>query len=183
MENRTSADMDSAIAGIRQAPADNGRLDLVISRPDIDEREELEAAELHPDAGLVGDNWATRGSGARGGGPSDPDRQLTIMNSRVIDFLAGDRARWSEAGDQLYADFDLSSDNAPAGTRIAIGQAVVEITEPAHTGCHKFSARFGPDALRWVNSPIGKELRLRGVNAKVIQPGTIAPGDTLTKVV
>ena len=108
--------------------------------------------------------------------------QLNIMNSRVIALLAQDQERWQLAGDQLFIDMDLSDKNLPAGTRLTLGTAVIEITAKPHTGCKKFAARFGQDAIRFVNSPLGKELHLRGVNAKVIQSGTIQVGDAVKKI-
>jgi MOSC domain-containing protein YiiM len=99
------------------------------------------------------------------------------MNSRVIALLAGDKERWPLAGDQLYVDLDLSVDNLPPGTRLNFGSAVVEVSDRPHTGCKKFAARFGLDALQFVNSPQGKQLRLRGLHARVVQPGVIRVGD------
>jgi MOSC domain-containing protein YiiM len=104
------------------------------------------------------------------------------MNARVIALLAGEQERWSLAGDQLYVDLDLSNENLPPGTRLAIGGALVEVTALPHTGCQKFKARFGRDALVFVNSARGKQLHLRGINARVIQPGKICVGDVVKKV-
>jgi MOSC domain-containing protein YiiM len=104
------------------------------------------------------------------------------MNARVAALVAQDPDRWALAGDQLYLDLDLSEDNLPPGARLALGAAVLEITAEPHTGCKKFSARFGLDASRFVNSPEGKRLNLRGVNAKVVQAGTIRVGDVARKL-
>ena len=111
----------------------------------------------------------------------DPDDQLTIMSTRVLAAIEPDRARWPLAGDQLYVDLDLGAENLPPGTRLTIGGAIVEVSAKPHTGCAKFSARFGSDALRWINGPDGRELRMRGVNARIIQGGTIHVGDTVRK--
>ncbi len=137
---------------------------------------------LDLEAGLVGDNWSTKPStSSRDGGPN-PDRQVTPMNSRIAGLVSRCPERIALAGDQLYVDFDLSVDNLPAGTRLAVGTAVVELSEPPHLGCEKFVARFGPDAMRFVNSPMGRQLRLRGANAKVVTPGTVRVGDRVQKV-
>lgn len=168
---------------IRSAPADGGTLELIVRRPDVDQREELHEAELDPAVGLVGDNWGKRRSRSTPDGKPHPDKQLTVMNARMVEVLAqGEPERRALAGDQLYLDLDLSVSNLPAGTRLAIGEAVIEITEPPHTGCAKFSRRFGADAMRFVNSPVGKELRLRGLNAKVVVPGRIRRGDVAKKL-
>jgi MOSC domain-containing protein YiiM len=108
--------------------------------------------------------------------------QINIMNSRVTALVAQEKSRWSLAGDQLYIDMDLSKENLPAGTRLEIGSAVLEVSPLPHTGCHKFVARFGVEAMKFVNSPVGKELCLRGINAKVVQGGVVRLGSTAKKL-
>jgi hypothetical protein len=115
-------------------------------------------------------------------GSANPKAQLTLMNARVAAVVAGPREQWPPAGDQLYVDFDLSKENAPPGTRLAVGSAVIEVTDEPHTGCAKFSARFGSNALRFINSPAGRELSLRGINARVVEPGRVHRGDAVRKV-
>jgi MOSC domain-containing protein YiiM len=156
-------------------------LDLIVRRPAIDQREILEVGELDPLVGLVGDNWGTRGSSKTADGSAHPAKQLTLMNSRVIALVAGDKARWPLAGDQLFVDFDLSQVNLPPGTELEIGSAVIEVTDQPHTGCEKFVARFGVDAVQFVNSAVGRDLQLRGINARVIRAGTIRVGDVVKK--
>lgn len=182
MAHRTTADLESALEDFRAAPSDLGTLELALRRPAPGEREVLPVAELTVADGVVGDGWKDRGSRRTGDGSSHPDMQLNIMNARVARFIAVDPDRMALAGDQLYVDLDLSVTNAPPGTRFAIGSAVIEITDQPHTGCPKFKERFGSDALRFVNSPAGKELRLRGANARVVVEGAVRPGDTVTKV-
>jgi hypothetical protein len=176
----TIADFEAGLDHVRQAPADGGTLERIVARPASFEREALEEGRLDLEVGLVGDNWATRGCRMREDGSSDPLRQVTVMNARAAQLLCGDD--WGLAGDQLYVDLDIGVDNLPAGTRLAIGEAVVEITEPPHTGCTKFKDRFGVDALRMVGTPEGKALRLRGANARVVVPGTVRRGDTIVKL-
>lgn len=178
----TLAEMEAGLETIRQSPKDVGVLKLISRRPDTDQREVLEEGQLDPAHGLVGDYWKTRGSRSTPDGSANPEMQLNIMNARVIELLAQNKERWALAGDQLYVDFDLSEANIPPGTRLAIGSAVIEITAPPHLGCKKFSARFGPDAMKFVNSPEGKQLHLRGVNAKVVQPAVIRTGDSVKKL-
>ncbi len=176
----TPEQLDAALAHVRAAPRDLGTVELIVRRPATDEREVLDVGELDPEVGLVGDTWIARGSRRTDDGSAHPDMQLNVMNARAIAALAPDRERWALAGDQLYLDLDISHDNLPAGTRLALGDAVIEVTDQPHTGCAKFSHRFGPDAVRWVNSPDGKQLRLRGLNARVVVPGTVRRGDTIT---
>ncbi len=182
MTFRTRAELEAGLETIRAAPADAGTLELIVRRPHVDEREVLETGDLDEAVGLVGDSWSARGSSSTPDGGPNPDAQLNIMSARVIALIAPDPARRPLAGDQLYLDLDLSKQNLPPGTRLGIGDAVIEVTAKPHTGCKKFSARFGLDALRFVNSPAGRELNLRGVNARVARGGTVRRGDIVEKV-
>lgn len=185
MEEVRHLPMDELEAGlreIRQSPQDEGVLKLIVRRPSAEAREVLEVGELDLIEGMVGDTWHIRGSSRMPDGSSHPDMQLNIMNARAIALIAGDKERWQLAGDQLYIDLDLSLDNLPAGTQLALGTAVIEVTDQPHTGCKKFVARFGLDAMKFVNSPVGRELCLRGINARVAQPGTVRVGDTVRKI-
>jgi hypothetical protein len=174
--------LEAGVAELRGSPADAGRLDLIVRRPAVDEREILEVGVLDLVEGLVGDSWRYRRSSRRPEAAPHPDKQLNIMNARAAALMAGGPDGRHLAGDQLFVDLDLSEANLPAGTTLQVGDAVIEVTAQPHTGCHKFSARFGPDALRFVNSPIGRELRLRGICARVAEPGTIRVGDLIRKV-
>jgi len=167
-------ELEAGLAAIRQAPKTEGVLELIVRRPRVGERETLDEGWLDVDEGLVGDRWKTRHS-------PNPDTQLNIMSARVIALLAQEKDRWPLAGDQLFIDLDLSADNVPPGTRLAIGSAVVEVTAEPHTGCSKFVSRFGLDATQFVNSPLGRELQLRGVNARVVRSGVIRVGDVAKK--
>jgi hypothetical protein len=178
----TAEELEAGLDEIRRAPKDQGTLELIVRRPGVDEREVLQEGELHPAEGLVGDTWIKRGSSRTTDGSAHPCMQLNIMNSRVIALLAQDRYRWALAGDQLFADLDLSLENLPAWTRLAIGSAVIEVTDQPHTGCNKFVARFGLDAMKFVNSPVGRQLNLRGINARVVEAGVIRVGDVARKL-
>ena len=104
------------------------------------------------------------------------------MSARAADLVGGTRERWALAGDQLYVDLDVSEANLPAGTRLAVGTAVTEISALPHTGCKKFVARFGLEAMLFVNAPDGRALRLRGVNARIVESGLVRPGDEIRKL-
>jgi MOSC domain-containing protein YiiM len=168
------ATLQAGLDEIRRSPADVGTVRLVVRRPTTDEREELAEGQLDLEKGLVGDDWSNRGA--------DPQRQITVANARAVALVAQSPERWSLAGDQLYVDYDLSDVNLPPGARLRVGTAVLEVTEPPHRGCKKFSARFGLDALRFVNSDEGYALNLRGINAKVVQAGVVRPGDTVERL-
>jgi MOSC domain-containing protein YiiM len=177
---RALAELEAQLDALRAAPKDRGALEMIVRRPATGEREELQHAELDLVQGLVGDNWLARGSAKTPDGKAHPEKQLNLMGARVVALLAQDRARWPLAGDQLYVDLDLSLDNLPPGSRLLLSEAVIEVTPPPHTGCAKFVERFGVDAMKFVNSPTGRALNLRGVNAKVVTPGRIRRGDAIT---
>ena len=176
----TLARLEESLDEIRSAPADVGTVELIVRRPFEDAREVVTEAWIDVDNGLLGDLWQHRLPPGMTG--PDPEAQLTVVNAKASAVIAGDRDRWPLAGDQLYIQFDISEANVPAGTRLQIGAAVVEFSEKPHTGCKKFSARFGLDALRFVSSPTGKALRLRGANCRVISSGLVRTGDLIRKV-
>ena len=182
MEHLTTEQLEAGLDEVRASPADNGTLALIVQRPENEVRVVLETAELNPLEGLAGDNWNQRPSSRTEDGGPHRDMQLNIMNARILAQVAQSPQRWALAGDQLIVDFDLSEANLPAWTKLAIGEAVIEITDQPHTGCAKFIRRFGLDAHRFVNSELGKTLHLRGVNARVVTTGTIRRGDTITKL-
>ena len=178
-----AADLTAALAHFRASPADKGELRLVVRRPDNGRRELVTKAALDPTRGLVGDNWLARGNRHTPDGSADPAAQITLMNIRVAELVAGaDPDRIALAGDQLYVDLDLSCDNLPPGSLLAVGTCVLEVSPTPHTGCKKFVERFGGDAMRFVNSPEGRRLRLRGMNARVWAAGAVAVGDVVRKV-
>ena len=178
----TMDELNAGLPDIRQSPRDEGVLELIVCRPRVDERETLETAELDVAEGLVGDNWKSRGSSKTPDGTAHPDMQLNIMNTRVIALVAQGRDRWELAGDQLFIDMNLSAGNLPPGTRLMIGAAIIEVTPAPHNGCHKFVERFGLDAMKFVNSRLGKQLHLRGINARVLQSGIIHTGNSVKKL-
>jgi MOSC domain-containing protein YiiM len=167
-------DLEAGLGEILASPTDEGVVELVVRRPAEGEREVLEEGVLDEVEGLVGDRWSDK--------PKPVETQLTLMNARAIQLIAGERERWALAGDQLYVDLDLSIENLPPGTRLEIGTAVVEVTDELHTGCAKFTERFGSDAIKFVNKPPGRDLRLRGMYARIVEPGTVRPGDAIRKL-
>jgi hypothetical protein len=176
------AELEAALDTIRESPKDHGVLELIVRRPKVGARDVLEEGELDPVVGLVGDTWSKRGSRRSADGGPHPEMQLNIMNARVVALVAQDKTRWPLAGDQLFVDMDLSDANLPAGTRLRIGTSVIEVTAEPHTGCGKFVERFGVDAMTFVNSLERQDLHLRGINAKVLQRGTIRVGDPVRKI-
>ena len=181
VEHLTMEQLEAGLDAIRKSPPDHGVVKMIVRRPQSGAREVLDECQLDTVEGLVGDDWKARGSVQTPDGKAHPDMQLTIMNSRAIALIAQQKDRWPLAGDQVYIDMDLSSANLPPGTQIKLGSAVIEISAQPHTGCKKFVARYGLDAMKFVNSKIGRQLNLRGVNAKVIQSGMLRVGDIATK--
>ena len=178
----TTEELEAGLDEIRRAPKDEGVLELIVRRPGVNDRQVLTEGELDLDDGLVGDSWKRRRSTSTPDGSPNPLMQLNVMNARVIALVAQEESRWQLAGDQLFLDLDLSAENLPAGTRLSLGSAVIEVTPPPHLGCQKFVARFGLEAMRFVNSPLGRQLHLRGINAKVVQAGVIRVGDVVRKI-
>ena len=176
------AELESGLEHIRQSPNDNGVLELIVRRPGVDEREIVNEAELDLEVGLVGDTWKMRGSKATPDGSANLNAQITLANVRAIALMAQTEERWPLAGDQLYVDFNLSEENIPPGTHLAIGAAILEVSAVPHSGCAKFSQRFGVDALKFVNSAEGKKLHLRGINTTVVRAGIIRVGDVVKKI-
>ena len=177
-----NAEIEAGVAHVLAAPKDEGRLDLIVRRPAIDAREVIQEGELDLEVGLVGDNWLTRGSSRTDNGLGHPEMQLNVMNIRFAELIAGSLDRVPLAGDQLFVDLDLSGENLPPGTRLRIGEAVIEVTAFPHTGCKKFVERFGLDAMKFANSEFGRRHNLRGINAKVIEPGKVRTDDPVKKL-
>jgi MOSC domain-containing protein YiiM len=178
----TRDELEAGLDTIRQAPKDEGVLALIARRPRVGAREVLDAAELNAAEGVAGDSWHRRRNPGTPDQSPDPDTQINVMGARAIALIAQDPARWALAGDQLFLDMDLAEENLPAGTRLQIGSAVIEVTAEPHTGCGTFVERFGADAMKFVNSPVGRALRLRGLNARVVQPGVVRVGDRARKL-
>ena len=173
--DRTIDELVSGLDEVRQAPREVGTLEMIVGRPAVDERILLASGELDVERGLVADRWS------RGSKPN-PKAMLTVMNARAAQLVAGDRSRWPAAGDQLYADFDLSPENLPPGTRLAIGSAEIEVSDQPHLGCEKFAARFGRAAREFANSPEGTSVSFRGINTRVVKSGTVRVGDAVRKL-
>lgn len=177
----TQEELDAALDEIRGAPRGEGRVELIVARPTHGERAIVDEGRLDIAQGLVGDNWPSRPAKGALDGKPHPDTQITLMNMRAVRALARDAADWAMAGDQLFVDFDLSGEHLPAGTRVQLGGAELVITDKPHTGCVKFTARFGSAAMRWVNTPAGRSLNLRGLYARVVTGGTVRRGDVIRK--
>ena len=178
MKHRTASDLVRQLDHLRAAPSHHGTLTLVVRRPGHGEREVLDEGVLDEVEGLVGDNWLSRATRRAVEAGRHLDAQLNVMSARMCGLLGETPEEQAGAGDQLYLDLDLSTTNLTTGSRIALGDtAVIEVTAKPHNGCRKFIARFGEDAAAFVNSPDGRELRLRGFCARVVTGGTVRPGD------
>jgi hypothetical protein len=176
------ASLEEAMAEILASPREQGRLEMIVRRPRVDARETLAEGTLDPRQGLVGDTWSLRASSRTADRSPHPEMQIALINARVLARIAGGRERWPLAGDQLVVDLDLSAANLPAGTRLAIGEALLAITAQPHTGCSKFVGRYGEDALALVNGRERRPLRLRGIYARVVEGGRVRVGDAVRRM-
>lgn len=167
---------------IMESPKDNGILSFIVIRPGVDDRKLIQEGQLSSTEGLIGDSWNQRPSRHTPDNSPYIENQVTIMNKRVIESIAQNEERQLLAGDQLFVDFDLSEENLPPGSRLQIGNAIVQISHVPHNGCGKFKERFGSEALKFVNSEMGKANHFRGLNAKVIKEGKIQTGDPVAKL-
>ncbi len=174
--------LEAGLPEVLKSPKTEGEIQLIIRRPALGEREVLESCEVNDEVGLVGDTWLQRPSSRTPDKSAHPDAQINIMNARAAQLVAGSKERWKWAGDQFYIDLDLSLENLPAGTRLEMGSSILEVTALPHTGCKKFVSRFGIEAMKFVNSPVGRANNLRGINAKVVKTGMVRVGDNARKV-
>lgn len=177
----SDTEISDSIESVLASPMDTGLVELIVRRPKINKREIVEYGILDMENGLVGDNWLTRGSFRTMNGLAHPEMQINLMNYRFAELIAGHRSRVPLAGDQLFVDFDLSGKNLPVGTRLSIGEAIIEVTAVPHLGCKKFVERFGLDAMKYANSDFGREHNLRGINARVVKSGQISTGDVIQR--
>ncbi len=130
VRHSTSAALAAGMPEIQRSPREQGTLAMIVRRPRRGEREVLEVATLDVEHGLVGDRWAL--------GKRRRVNQLTLINTRLMALIADTRERWPLAGDQLYVDFDLRLAHLPAGSRVAVGAAEIEVSPEPHTGCKLF---------------------------------------------
>ena len=181
-EFRSLSALGELLPRILSAPKDNGTLELIIMRPDHGQRVVPESIDVSANAGLPGDHWV-RGTGyALEDGTGNPNAQICMMMASCIQAIAGDKANWPPAGDNLFIDMDLTPSNMPPGTRFVIGSAEFVVTELPHNGCQAFIDRYGRDACIFVNTGEGKKHRLRGIYARVMRDGTISVGDRVQKL-
>lgn len=182
MRHLTTEEIEAGMARVLASPRDRGRLEMIVVRPAENERAVLDEAACTIGGGVEGDSWAASRSRHTEDGGANPEQQITLINARYLDLIAGSRDRWPLAGDQLIVDLDLSEEHLTAGDRLRIGEVLVEVTPYPHTGCAKFRNRFGRDAVLFANSPRGKALRLRGIHVRVVEEGTVRTGNIISRV-
>ncbi|MFW9931002.1 MAG: MOSC domain-containing protein [Candidatus Thorarchaeota archaeon] len=175
-------ELNDRFNALTPSPKDVGTVDLICIRPTENSREVKDSVIVDNQLGIIGDNWKSRGSKHTPDGSAIPDAQITIMNSRIINLITQDKNFWSLAGDQLFIDLDISSDNLPSGSRLTIDDVILEVTPLPHNGCIKFSNRFGSDATKFVSNKEGQKYHRRGIYVKVIKSGRIHTGSIVKKL-
>lgn len=165
------AELEAGLRALPVLPRDTGRVALIVCRLTEDVRETPASARLTPEQGVPGDKWSRRP-------PPHPEMQLAVMRRDVAEWIANGQPL-TLFGDNLFVDFDISAANQPPGTRLRVGDAIVEVTPKPHNGCKKFLARFGADALQFVNAPATRHLNLRGLYWTVIEPGEVRVGSPI----
>lgn len=178
----TPVEIEQGLEEVLRSPRDQGTLEMIVRRPDVNAREVVENGRLDIGEGLVGDNWLARGSSRTDDGKGHPKMQLNVMNWRFARLIAGDPSRVPLAGDQLYVDLYLGAEHLPPGTLLKVGGATIEVTDIPHLGCRKFVGRFGLDAMKFANSELGRRHNLRGINARVVKDGDVSTGDVVRKI-
>ena len=169
--HRPGADLERELGSLPSPPTDSGRLRVIVRRLPDGSRERPERVRLTPEKGVPGDGWDRRP-------PRDPEAQLAVMRSDIAELIANGQSL-ELFGDNLFVDLDVSAENLPDGTRLRVGEAVVEVTPFPHNGCAKFSARFGLDALRFVQAPATRSQNRRGIYWKVLEAGDAGIGDSI----
>lgn len=182
IEHRPFATLEAGLENIKKSPTDNGMLYMIVVRTHKRERAVPWYCNVSPELGVEGDHWSKGSWKTLPDGSPDPSVQVTLMNSRCLDLLATEKDRWPLAGDNLIVDMDLSFENLAPGQKLSLGSAILEITDIPHTGCMKFRERFGVDGLKFVSTKTARELRLRGVFARVLNAGVVTVGDHLKKI-
>ncbi len=180
--HKTMEELRAGLPDILASPADGGEVKAVVIRPASGQRTEVPSCEVSLAGGMHGDHWAKGCWKTTADGRPHPDVQICMMNSRCIDLVAGERSNWAQAGDNLFVDMDFSPENLPPGQRLAVGSAVLEITDTPHKGCQAFIDRYGRDACVFVNVGDGAKYNLRGIYARVVDAGTISVGDRMRKL-
>ncbi len=179
-----AAALDAGLPAIRRSPADEGTVEMIVRRPDLGLRECLDVGELSTETGLVGDTL---------GRPSQPThRRRRAPPGHAAQPHQRPRCRRSSPGATTSSGpWPATSSTSTStcrwrtcrpGPAWPSGTAVIEVTDQPHTGCAKFRQRFGAEAHRFVTQGEGADLRLRGINAKVVQPGTVCVGDVVRKL-
>jgi hypothetical protein len=172
------AELDGLCAtALSAAPRDSGRIVQLCVRPDVNKRAFPEVLELCPRRGAIGDRWEWRTWMHLPDGSPDPRVQLALMDHRILAFLQDLTGCSHHPGDTCLLDLDLHADRLPAGSRLQIGSAVLEISDVENDACGKFATHYGAEVFSWIRAPANRARRLRGAFARVVQGGLVRNGD------
>ena len=183
MVNHVSfAECEQALDHINRAPLDEAEIDCLCARPDFGTRAFPDKLILTVDHGILGERWTHSPWLTLPNGDPDPRIQVSILSKRVMDLCWRDRERVIHPGDPFVVDMNLGEANMPVGTRLAIGTAIVEVSDKFNTACVKWRDRYGQDSLHWMNLARNRPYRLRGILCRIVQDGEVKLGDRLAKL-
>jgi hypothetical protein len=169
----TFEELEASFQALPPAGIGRGQLHLIVVRTGGGAHTTPAQVAISPKRGLDGDRWSKTPK-------REVDGQVSLMDARVASLLVGgERDRLHLPGDNFHVDLDLGEAALPVGSQLRLGTALLEITALPHAGCAKFRARFGDDALRWVNHRSFRARRLRGVFCRILEGGVASLGDAI----
>lgn len=178
----TLDDLQAKLSWATSAPRDNAPISTLCVRPAEGDRQFVERIDFSVTEGVVGDRWIRKTWMRLPDGRPDPRIQVCLLGQRVLELVRIDPYRMPYPGDNIVADLDFSETNLPSGQLLRVGTATLEVSDIFNTACSKWRARYGDDALRWINLPDNLPHRLRGVLCRVVASGYATIKDRIVKV-
>ncbi|MFT3781378.1 MAG: hypothetical protein QM790_05120 [Nibricoccus sp.] len=178
----TFDELNRRYAAIPALPKNDARVEALCVRPDLGAREIREEIDFDPVHGAIGDRWERKTWMYLPDGKPDPRVQIAICNAQVIAMLQELTETNHHPGDTLFTNLDLSHANLPRGSKLQVGNAIIEISDVENDACMKFAKHHGSVVLDWIRLPQNRPLRLRGAFAKVSVGGKVRIGDVIKRI-